>query len=87
LEIANDGMGVNLLSQSMSVLMKGQIGLAIDPKKLQNFYMRSQQSELSSKDGAILTMAKEIIQNLTSNNCVSVVYLVAQVKVGRKLME
>jgi hypothetical protein len=31
LEIANDGMGMNLSSQSMSVLMKGRIGLAVDP--------------------------------------------------------
>lgn len=86
LEIANDGMGVNLSSQSMSVLMKGRIGLAVDPKKLRNFHMRSQQSDLKSKDSANLTAAEELLRNLASNKSVSAVYLVAQVEVGKGLI-
>lgn len=48
--------------------------------------MRSQQSDLRSKDGANLTAAEELIRNLKSNKSVSVVYLVAQVEVGKELI-
>jgi hypothetical protein len=82
LKIVNDGMEKNLSSVSMSVLLRGRTGLVIDPKKIRNHHMRSQQSKV----GAPLTAAEEIIQKLTSNKSVSVVYLVAKVEVGSQLI-
>jgi hypothetical protein len=78
LKIVNDGMEKNLSSVSMWVLLKGHTGSVIDPKKIRNHHMRSQQPKV----GAPLTAAEEIIQKLTSNKSVSVVYLVAKVEVG-----
>jgi hypothetical protein len=48
--------------------------------------MRSQQSDLKSKDSANLTAAGELLRNLASNKSVSAVYLVAQVEVGKGLI-
>jgi hypothetical protein len=76
LKIVNDGMEKNLSSVSMSVLLKGHTGLVIDPKKICNHHMRSQQSKV----GAPLMAVEEIIQK--PNKSASVVYLVAKVKVG-----
>jgi hypothetical protein len=43
LEIAEDGLDVNLSSASMAMMFQNRTGLAIDPKKLHNNHARRQQ--------------------------------------------
>jgi hypothetical protein len=89
LEITDDGIDVNLSSQSMSMLFFNQTGLVVDPRKIQrNYVTKTQSSKTSSnKAGAsqviAMTPAKQIISDLTSDKMISLVYLVANVRVGK----
>jgi hypothetical protein len=89
LEITDDGIDVNLSSQSMSMLFFNQTGLVVDPRKIQrNYVTKTQSSKTSSnKAGAsqviAMTPAKQIISDLTSDKMISLVYLVTNVRVGK----
>jgi len=86
LKIAEDGLDINLSSQSMAMMFKSRTGLVVDPKKLRNHHVRIQQPLTSSGQEVIMTPAEQVICKLTSSKNVSVVYLVAKVTVGRDLV-
>ena len=85
LEIADDGMGVNLSSDSMAMMFQKRTGLAIDPKKLRNYHTKKKQQ---GKDSGVsqYTPAEQVILQLESDKTVSVAYLIAKVEVGQALV-
>lgn len=84
LEIANDGMSVNLKSNGLAMLFHKRRGLGVNSKKLRNYSARKRRA--SEEELAQFTPAEKIIHVLTSNKNVSVAYLVASIEVGQDLV-
>jgi hypothetical protein len=84
LKITDNGMDINLSSQSMAMMFKQRTNLVIRPKKLHDHHVKSQKNT----KGLVteMTPAEQIIHQLTTNPSISVVYLVANVSVGYDLV-
>jgi len=87
LEITEDGLEVYLTSQTMAMLLHSRTGLVVDPRKIRKHYTAKCQQKVSKDSGEIVKMspAEQVICSLTSKKNVSLVYLVANVKLGRDL--
>ena len=81
LEIVEDGLDVDLSSESMAMMFHNRNGLATDPKKLRNNHAKLTKSPVST-----LTPAEQIISQLSSTKNVSVAHLVANVTLGEELV-
>jgi hypothetical protein len=84
LEITDDGLDVNLSSQSMATMFMQRTKLVVDPKKLRNHHTKSQKKHSCSLAG--MTAAEQVIHKLSTNDQVSVAWLVADVSIGHKLV-
>jgi hypothetical protein len=86
LEIAEDGLELNLSSNSMAMKFQNRTGFAIDPSKLQNYHMKQQQQSNSLDSFFQMTPAEQVVQQLSSSKHVSFAYLVAIIEVGEELV-
>jgi hypothetical protein len=84
LKTTDNGMDINLSSQSMAMMFKQCTNLVIQPKKLHDHHVKSQKDT----KGLVteMTPAEQIIHQLMTNPSISVVYLVANVSVGYDLV-
>lgn len=90
LEITVDGQEGNLGSQTMAMLLYQRTGLALKSKNIRkNYRSKTQHKNVVSKTlGQLPRMspAEKVISSLSSRQDVSLVYLVAKVQLGEKLL-
>jgi hypothetical protein len=86
LEIAENGLDMNLTSNSIAMMFQNRTGLAIDPKKLWNYHMKQQQQSKSLDLFSQMIPAKQVVQQLSSIKHVSIAFLVANIEVGEELV-
>jgi hypothetical protein len=86
LEIAENGLDMNLTSNSIAMMFQNRTGLAIDPKKLWNYHMKQQQQSKSLDLFSQMIPAKQVVHQLSSIKHVSIAFLVANIEVGEELV-
>jgi hypothetical protein len=86
LKIAENGLDMNLTSNSIAMMFENRTGLAIDPKKLWNYHMKQQQQSKSVDLFSQMIPAEQVVQQLSNSKHVSIAFLVTNIEVGEELV-